>query len=114
MSESGGRYTSILEVNFPRTDCTSELIMAYTAFGEEYKMGPQAPLQKARPEDQDFSAMFFDLAQELLAAEKFRPHEVVVGEGWLSGVLEGLQQLRDSKISGKKLVYRVRDESLLS
>ncbi len=107
MSDSGGRYTSILDVNFPRTDCTSDLVMAYTAFGEDYKMGPQAPLQKVLPEDKDFSAMFFDLAEKLLAAEKFRPHQIEVREGGLSGVLEGLQLLRDSQVSGKKLIYRV-------
>ena len=113
MSDSGGRYTSILQVDFPRTDCTSDLVMAYTAFGEDYRMGPQAPLQKVGPEDKEFSAMFFDLAEELLAAQKFRPHEIQVKEGGLSGVLEGLQLLRDGKMSGKKLVYRTSDKSPL-
>lgn len=90
ISEGGGRYTSVLEVNFLGKDCTSDLITAYTAFGEDYKMGPQALLQKARPEDIDFSAMFFDLGEELVAAEEFYPHEVELREGGLSGVLRGL------------------------
>jgi hypothetical protein len=109
MSSRGGSYTSILAIEFPRSDCKTDLVMAYSAFGEEYKMGPKGPLQATKRDDYDFSAMFFDLAQGLLAGEKFRPHQVSVGNGGLHGVLEGLELLRAGKVSGKKLVYRVAD-----
>ena len=109
MSTRGGRYTPILAVEYPRTDCKTDLVMAYTAFGEEYKMGPQGALQPAKPEDPVFAAMFFNLAQELLAAKKFRPHQVSIGDGGLYGVLKGLDKLRAGRVSGKKLVYRVTD-----
>lgn len=33
-SRGGGRYTCILAVDFPRTDCETDLVMAYSAFGE--------------------------------------------------------------------------------
>jgi NADPH:quinone reductase-like Zn-dependent oxidoreductase len=109
MSMRGGRYTSILAVDFPRTDCKTDLVMAYSAFSEEYKMGPKGLLQAAMLEDHDYCAMFFDLAQDLLAQGKFRPHQVRVGNGGLHGVLEGLDLLRAGKVSGRKLVYRVSD-----
>lgn len=72
-------------------------------------MGPMGPLQKAELGDRDFSSRFFDVAQELLAQGKVRPHQVSVGEGGLRGVLEGLELLRAGKVSGRKLVYWVAD-----
>lgn len=53
--------------------------------------------------------IFFDLAQKLLAGEKFRLHQVNVGNGGLHGVLEGLDLLRAGKVSREKLVFRVSD-----
>ncbi|KIW45808.1 uncharacterized protein PV06_01519 [Exophiala oligosperma] len=107
MSPEGGRYTSILEVVFPRDDCITDFVMAYTAFGEDYKMGPNGALEKAQPADQDFTRKFFDMAEQLLADGKIRPHDIEVGKGGLAGVPEGLERLRGGKISGAKLVYQV-------
>jgi NADPH:quinone reductase-like Zn-dependent oxidoreductase len=111
MSSTGGRYTCILAVDFPREDCKTDLVMGYTINGEDYKMGPQAPLQPAKLDDYAFGEMFFHLAEELFAAGKFRPHRATVGKGGLHGILDGLQLMREGKVSGTKLVYRVEDTS---
>ena len=111
MSSTGGRYTCILAVDFPREDCKTDLVMGYTINGEDYKMGPQAPLQPAKLDDYAFGEMFFRLAEELFAAGKFRPHRATVGKGGLHGILDGLQLMREGKVSGTKLVYRVEDTS---
>lgn len=60
ISSRGGRYTSILTIEFPRTDCKTDIVMSYNkiTFGEKYKMGPKGPLQIAKPEDHDYSANF--------------------------------------------------------
>jgi hypothetical protein len=55
--------------------------------------------------------MFFRLAEELLAAGRFRAHRATVGKGGLYGVLEGLRLMREGKVSGTKLVYQVEDTS---
>lgn len=39
--------------------------------------------------------MFFRLAEELLAAGRFRAHRATVGKGGLYGVLEGLRLMRE-------------------
>jgi NADPH:quinone reductase-like Zn-dependent oxidoreductase len=109
MCSTGGRYTCILAVDFPRKDCKTDLVMGYTINGEDYKMGPAAPLLPAKRGDYEFGEMFFRMAEELLAAGKFRPHRATVGKGGLNGVLEGLQLMREEKVSGTKLVYRVED-----
>jgi NADPH:quinone reductase-like Zn-dependent oxidoreductase len=109
MSSAGGKYTSILAVEFPRDDCEEELIMGYTINGEPFKMGPEGDLNAARPEDFEFGAKFWTVAEELLAQGKLKPVKLTVGLGGLNGVLEGMQLMREGKVSGTKLVYRIAD-----
>jgi hypothetical protein len=102
----GGRYTSLdLIEEFPREDVTKLNTMAFTAIGEAFEIGGYSVPEK--PEDYDFAVMFTRLAQELLTHKKFRVHPVDVQEGGLDGVLDGLQKMREGKVSGVKLVYIV-------
>lgn len=50
---------------------------------------------------------FSALAGKLLEQGKIQPHPHRVKEGGLEGILQGLQDLREKKVSGEKLVYRV-------
>jgi len=109
MSSNGGKYTCILAVDFPRKDCETELVMGYTINGDPYKMGPAAPLNPARLEDFEYGTMFWKLAEDLLAEKKLRPGRITVGKSGLHGVLHGLQLMREGKVSGAKLVYRIAD-----
>lgn len=49
------------------------------------------------------------IAEKLLEEGKVRGHPVSVREGGLRGVIEGLEDLREGRVSGEKLVYRVAD-----
>jgi NADPH:quinone reductase-like Zn-dependent oxidoreductase len=109
MSSAGGKYTAILANDFPRTDCERDLIMGYTINGEPFKMGPNGDLNPARPDDFDFGGEFWSIAEDLMAQGKIRAHKPTVGKDGLNGVLEGLQSMREGKISGTKLVYRIAD-----
>ncbi|KAJ6087436.1 zinc-binding oxidoreductase [Penicillium canescens] len=82
--------------------------MAYTAFGESFKFGPnEIP---ARQDDRTFSGRFCGIFEDLLAAGKIMVHPPRVGGGGdLKDVLEGLDLLREGKISGEKLVYNIAD-----
>lgn len=63
----------------------------------------------AVPEDYEFMKRFSALAEELLKDGKIKVHPLrVEGEG-LKGVLDGLQLMREGKVSGQKLVYRVTE-----
>ena len=53
--------------------------------------------------------MFWGLACKLLAEKKIKVHPVDVRPGGLKGVLEGMEEMRQGKVSGKKLVYRVSE-----
>ena len=54
-----------------------------------------------------FAKMFWSLAETLLKEKKIKVHPVDIRPEGLRGVLEGLDQMRKGKVSGKKLVYRI-------
>lgn len=57
--------------------------------------------------DFDFAVKFGVIATDLLEQGKYRVHEPDVREGGLEAIFAGLQEMREKKVSGKKLVYRV-------
>jgi len=62
------------------------------------------------PEVYQSCSQFWEVAEKLFAEKKLIPHPQKVnleGEG-LEGVLKGLQIMRDGKVSGFKLVYRIQ------
>ncbi|KAI9787530.1 MAG: hypothetical protein M1839_000060 [Geoglossum umbratile] len=106
---AGGKYSCLVKPlpNMPRDDVESQLTFAYTGAGETFSKGPtEFP---AVPEDYEFQKDFWNLAETLLGDEKFKVHPPHVGKGGLEGVLEGLQLMREDKVSGQKLVYRVAE-----
>lgn len=105
-AENVAKYSSLLGVaKFPRDDVSKAATMAYTAMGEAYRKGGQDT--PAKEGDLVFAARFWQLAGELLAQGKIRVHRPEVREGGLEGVLQGLDDLRQDRVSGVKLVYRV-------
>ncbi|KAJ5319094.1 zinc-binding oxidoreductase [Penicillium brevicompactum] len=107
LSSQGGEYSSLLPIKIDRENVRDRATMAYTAFGDSFTFGPNtiAP----QPDDRDFSERFRVIFEELLAAGKMKVHPARVGGGGLGGVLEGLQLLKEGKISGEKLVYNTAD-----
>lgn len=105
-SSKGGKYSSLLKVeNFPRDDVENALTVAYTIFGQGFKFGPiEVPAKK---EDFEFGVKFLALARDLLAEGKFKVHPPTVRSGGLEGILGGLQELKERKVSGTKLVYLI-------
>jgi hypothetical protein len=61
----------------------------------------------AKPQDFEFAKTFWELATKLLASQQLTVHPVKTGKGGLEGVLDGMNQLKEGKVSGVKLVYRV-------
>jgi hypothetical protein len=53
--------------------------------------------------------MFWKLAGQLLEQGKLKVHPPSVRPNGLKGVLEGMQEMRDGKVSGEKLVYKIAD-----
>ena len=56
-----------------------------------------------------FAKMFWGLSEKLLKDGKVKVHPLSVRPGGLKGVLDGLQEMREGKVSGTKLVYKVSE-----
>ena len=90
-----------------RNDIEKKHTSGYTVFGEAFdKLGAHVP---AKPKDFEHAKMFWKLTEALFEQGKLKPHPARVGKGGLLGVFDGLQEMREGKVSGVKLVYRVED-----
>ena len=79
--------------------------MAYTVVGKDLTFaGNPIP---AQPQDLEFGKGFWELSRELLADGKVKVHRPDVRQGGLKGVFEGLDEMRQGKVSGVKLVYKL-------
>ena len=109
-STSGCVYSSLQQVTrFPRDDLETKFTLAYSGIGEYFRLGESGPEFPANKEDYQFQKMFWDMTQKLLEEGRIKVHPPSVRGGGLKGVLDGLQEMRDGKISGVKLVYRVSE-----
>ncbi|OCT48175.1 Protein TOXD [Cladophialophora carrionii] len=104
---SGGRYGSILPVSCPRDDVESVSTLMYTIFGEPFKFGPQE--FPAVDEDFEYAKKFLAMTEGLLKEGKIKAHKQTVGKDGLEGVLKGMEDMTNGKVSGEKLVYRVAE-----
>lgn len=79
--------------------------MGYTVFGEAFSRGGRD--YPAKPEDFAFGQAFWRLSGDLLSQGKFKVARTSVNQGGdgLDGVLKGLHDLREGRVSGTKLVY---------
>ncbi len=57
----------------------------------------------------EFGRKWYTKLGELLSENKIKPQKVVVMEGGLAGVKEGLRRLKANEVRAAKLVYRVSD-----
>jgi NADPH:quinone reductase-like Zn-dependent oxidoreductase len=102
ISSSGGHMSALLAVkDYPRSDVKTKFTLAYTALGEVYseKVG-------VSQEDYEFGVQFWKQAEEWFNSGKIKTHPIKVQNG-LAGIPQGLQDLKDGKVSGVKLVYKV-------
>lgn len=64
----------------------------------------------AKPQDLAFSTKFSELSQKLIEENRIKAHRHEVREGGLDGILTGLDDMRNGRISGFKVVYRISGE----
>ncbi|KAK9372451.1 chaperonin 10-like protein [Lipomyces chichibuensis] len=107
LSPTGGKYACLLDVKAPRNDVETIMTSAYTAFGEPFEFGPDTI--PAIPERFEFAKNWVKAVEQLLFAGKIKVPKPKIGKDGLNGVLNGLQLLRENKVSGEKLVYRVNE-----
>ena len=104
MGHKGGRYTSLVPVEkLPRDDVSNATTAVFTVLGQRFTFGPnEFPVNQT---DADFAVKFLEIATDLLEQGKLQVHRPDVRAGGLEAVLQGLQEVREKKVSGVKLVY---------
>ncbi|KAF4629053.1 hypothetical protein G7Y89_g9097 [Cudoniella acicularis] len=100
----GLTLATVMNEKLPREDVESKFVLMYTVFGEYFdKMGYPFPASK---EDHDFGKTWFALTEKLIAEGKLKSHPVKVGTG-LEGVVQGMDDMKNEKVRGEKLVYKL-------
>lgn len=103
----GGTYCNLLGIDCPRDDAESIFFLGYDMSGELYKY--EGEIYPAKLETFQFARKWYTVAEKLWAEGKWKPHPQRVGQGGLVGVMDGMQEMREGRVSGQKLVYLVDD-----
>ena len=101
---TGGAYGSIVKVALPRDDVTNTFSLGYTICGEPVHKGP-IHFPDTR-DDLAFGIQWIQYAEELLQEGRITTVPLQVGFS-LDEVLNGVDLLRQGKVSAKKLVYKI-------
>lgn len=109
-SQKGGIYCNLMGVvDAPRDDVKTVFFLGYSAMGRPFIFeGAEWPFA---PDDYELATRFAVLAEELLEQGKIKPHPATVRNGGLEAIPDGIEDIRQGKISGEKLVYVIGDES---
>ena len=109
LEADGARYSALLpglddSVKGANDKAKVDWSLYYPVFGEPYVFGQRFD---AVPANYEFGKVFWEVSKGLLAAGKIKPIKVTVNRGGsgLKGVLEGLRESKEGKVSGEKLVY---------
>lgn len=108
VGSAGGVVSYLLTgTKHDRPDVQAKSTLGYTVMGEACHFGSlELP---AKPEDFEFGKVFWGLSEKLFSEGRVRVHPPELRSGGLNGIFEGLQEMREDKVSGVKLVYRVGD-----
>lgn len=106
-SESSLHYITTNPNQFPREDVNTAVRLTYTISNEACEVFGTLKLD-AQPQDFEFAKRWGAAATKLFEEKKVVPHPVDV-RGRLGDIADGLRDLEEARVSGKKLVYRVGD-----
>ena len=110
LAPSGGKMVIILapkvESEDLRPEVTSMHTLIYTSLGREFKLGDTA--FPASAEDRAHMASFLKYVPELVKEGKIQPNKVHFWEGGLEAINSGLDFMFEGKVSGEKIVYRLK------
>ncbi|KAF2154561.1 GroES-like protein [Myriangium duriaei CBS 260.36] len=103
--EVGGKISVLLPTDFEREKVDLQETRAYMSTGEDIDYFG-LPLKKDLNEF-EWLKEFWRRSTELFRDGKVKVHPLEVRKSGLEGISEGLDDLRDGKVSGVKLVYNV-------
>ncbi|KAL2060189.1 hypothetical protein VTL71DRAFT_9584 [Oculimacula yallundae] len=103
----GATYVSIAPtIKVDREDLVFKFCMGVLYFNKPFAI--QGQRMEATREMFESAVRFAEYAEEVLGKGKVRCHPSEVRGGGLEAVLEGIQEMREGKVGGKKLVYPLK------
>ncbi|KAL7822041.1 GroES-like protein [Trichoderma gracile] len=112
LADEGGKLgmllgidTSVVHSINPNIEVLTTL--GYSIFGKPYER--YGAKSEGSAEDNEFAKEWRDLAEQLFREGKVKPARIEVNRGGsgLEGVLKGLDELRNDRVSGVKLIYTI-------
>ena len=88
-----------------RKDIEVKMLFTLGLWGEDFGYGEQ--VMPGVPEYFTFAKKVYPWAEKVLAEGTVKVHPPKAGKGGLQGVIDGLQDMREGKQSGAKLVYKI-------
>jgi hypothetical protein len=95
-------------IDFPREDVRNVFFLGYTLTGEAFEI--EGKLWLAVPEDFELAKKFNSVVEKLLEQGLIKNHPVSMRDGGLDAILGGMRELKEGKVSGVKVVYRIGQE----
>ena len=113
LAENGNHFYASLAMGreFSHPNTTSSFPFAYTASGERTEFDNGKIKFEASEDDFQFAKMFVEMSEKLLVEGKIKPLRMRAEKGGLRGVLQGIDDLRQKKVSAEKLVYPVDEKN---
>ncbi|WRT67069.1 uncharacterized protein IL334_004035 [Kwoniella shivajii] len=84
--------------------------LLYTAFGREFNFSPRAEKPTMIPgssDDRKFGEEWYAKTAEMIAKFNIKPNPISLRKGGLNDVSAGFQEMKEGKVSGTKIVYKV-------
>ncbi|KAF4454155.1 hypothetical protein F53441_3290 [Fusarium austroafricanum] len=110
IGRAGGKYTALEPyseaIARTRKMVKPDWIMGPQMLGKEIRW-PEPHWRPANAEMGEFGVYWTAVLRKLLDNNLIRPHPIVVKQGGLEAVLGGIGDIREKKISGKKLVFTI-------
>ncbi|KAH9918101.1 GroES-like protein [Fomitopsis serialis] len=110
MGANGGKLILMFPPTFKakklRKDVEFIHTLLYTAFGRPFSLGPQAKYA-VQPNDKAQIAAFMKKMPQLLRDDCIVTNRIKLWEGGLQAIPEGLQYMREGKVSAEKIVYHL-------
>ncbi|KAB8291214.1 hypothetical protein EYC80_009901 [Monilinia laxa] len=98
-------YVNLVGVKMPRDDVKNIFFLGYSVTGEEYEI--EGDIWPAAYEDFELGKKMFVLLEGLLENGMIRNHPLRTMNDGLARILEGMSDMKEGKVSGEKLVYRI-------
>ena len=112
IGRAGGRYVSLEKYSESvagRQIVTASWVMMTDMFGQRTDLKKYS--RDANPAARDFAVQFFPWIQNKVNEGKLTLHPITVldnHEHWAIAVLDGIELLKAGKVSGKKMVVKIR------